>query len=606
MNLKQRLVNLATGAIAGILASIFTGYFLLGTSDGIPSLFNSKFKNYFANDQLSYAAIVENVRNGGAGLTEPFTDSGHLYYPSGYYRSLGVIAKLLNLGSEQVWSLVGFCLLLSLFIATCCLFYLNTGSKKVFFAPALCLPLGVLANITQGNGWYFGLESHAVLWPGFGALYPLNAESIGFGFLVLALSIPLSQSMNAAIEPKPEIILASFFLVGFTFNLHAYTFFLGTFFILALNSVIANSRKENYSRKVIVTVAYWVIIAIILSDSISPFVVYFLFIIPFFPDFFKLLLKLKLLKRAIAVGLLTLSAAPQLVVVLNGLVRKDPFLTYRQASSIDLGVNLVRLGIAMIPTLCLVLCVFLITRRVEMERTRDKVHVQIRSVALAIPILILVMSMNDLWGFNQEPYRFAINSIFVSNFVLVVINLVLFEKIGLSNIRDFKKWFLIPIALILLLSMKDAFVFKEYTTNQGYIDFQSSEWKSAKKITSGISGRILPDPCIRPEILKVATGKSISSYNRGISWPADKRAVDYDIRAISDHLISEKESKALYSDYIISSSKCAPGLDSQLPQNFKLLKKLTFVENEVEYSWIIWEKIPNRMPFTSSYPKGSQ
>ena len=598
MNLKQRLANLATGAIAV--------YFFLGTSDGIPSVFKSKFKNYFANDQLSYAAIVENVRNGGSGLTEPFTDSGHLYYPSGYYRSLGVIAKFLSLSTEQVWSLVGVCLLLTLFLLACYLFYINTDAKRVFFAPALCLPLGVLANVTQGNGWYFGLQSHAVLWPGFGALYPLNAESIGFGFLVLAISIPLSQSMNTAMEPKPETILASFFLVGFTFNLHAYIFFLGTFFTLALNSVIANSRKNNYSRKVTVTIAYWAIIAAIFSDSSSPFVVYFLFIIPFFPDFLNLLLKLKLQKRVLTVGLLTLSAAPQLVVVLNGIVRRDPFLTYRQASSIDLGVNWVRLGIAMIPTLCLVLCVFLITRPVEMECTKDKVHAQIRSVALAIPILVLVISKNDLWGFNQEPYRFAIDSIFVSNFVLVVINLVLFEKIGLSNIGDFKKWFLIPIALILLLSMKDAFVFKEYTTNQGYIDFQSSEWKSAKKITSEISGRILPDPCIRPEILKVATGKSISSYNRGISWPADKKTVDSDIRAISDRLISEKESKALYSNYIISSSKCAPGLGTRLPRNFKLLKKLTFVENEVEYSWIIWEKIPNRIAITGSNPKGSQ
>lgn len=43
------------------------------------------FRNYFANDQLSYAAIATTVAGGNFAAVEPLTETGVSFYPSAWY-----------------------------------------------------------------------------------------------------------------------------------------------------------------------------------------------------------------------------------------------------------------------------------------------------------------------------------------------------------------------------------------------------------------------------------------------------------------------------------------------------------------------------------------
>ena len=65
------------------------------------------FRNYFSNDQLSYAAIATNVANGHLALVEPFTRTGSLFYPSLWYQVLGLFSRVTGIPVEATWQLFG-------------------------------------------------------------------------------------------------------------------------------------------------------------------------------------------------------------------------------------------------------------------------------------------------------------------------------------------------------------------------------------------------------------------------------------------------------------------------------------------------------------------
>lgn len=75
-------------------------------------------KDYYLPDQLSYLAIVADVRHGYFATVEPFTVTGRSIYPSLYYVVVGKIARALHLEVLTAWNLIGMIVSFAL-MSTC-------------------------------------------------------------------------------------------------------------------------------------------------------------------------------------------------------------------------------------------------------------------------------------------------------------------------------------------------------------------------------------------------------------------------------------------------------------------------------------------------------
>ena len=151
-------------------------WILLGPLVGLPWL--QGFRNYFANDQLSYAAIATTVANGTFAPVEPLTETGVSFYPSGWYYLIGTVGLITGAPVHALWQILG---LLAIGIALLVLGFLSyslTRNPIAPLLPALALATGTFSTFLAGD-WFTYLGYHAVIWGPFGTLFTLNAESIG-------------------------------------------------------------------------------------------------------------------------------------------------------------------------------------------------------------------------------------------------------------------------------------------------------------------------------------------------------------------------------------------------------------------------------------------
>jgi hypothetical protein len=65
------------------------------------------FRNYFSNDQLSYAAIAVNVSQGNSPFVEPFTLQNVSFYPSLWYDIIGVVSRASGVAVYSLWNILG-------------------------------------------------------------------------------------------------------------------------------------------------------------------------------------------------------------------------------------------------------------------------------------------------------------------------------------------------------------------------------------------------------------------------------------------------------------------------------------------------------------------
>ena len=164
-----------------LLSSLGFSLFSAWTLLRLPGNFNpfsNVFRGYFPSDQLSYAGIAASAKAGQLGLVEPFTQTGFSFYPSWWYKFIGLFASVTGLEVPAAWSVLGFSVVLGSVVFIGFAAWRLTGKPWAPLVIGLLLWVGPLASILFDN-WFINLDSHAVMWGPYGALYPLNGEAAG-------------------------------------------------------------------------------------------------------------------------------------------------------------------------------------------------------------------------------------------------------------------------------------------------------------------------------------------------------------------------------------------------------------------------------------------
>ena len=509
------------------------------------------FRNYFSNDQLSYAAIATNVASGHLELVEPFTRTGSLFYPSLWYQVLGLFSRATGIPIYATWQLLGslvVCVLIA-FLGWIALRLSRRAWAPIL--PACALLLGTLATFTS-NYWYTALGNHAVLWGAFGTFFTLNAEVIGLCLITAALALLLLRAtptnrLNRSIAP----FITAGALIGITGNVQTYSFFTGLTFAAAW-AAITGLRQSRSKTRILITIAV-LLLALLSGNAIADLLghipIYAFVILAAAPGALVVASRHKKATLAFLIPLAVL-ASPQLIRTAMGLLTKDDFLTYRQASTQNLGVPITSGLIAALAVILLIITCLIGLRGAKCNA--------MTSLLLAGAASWVILSTNDRWGFSQEPYRFWLEGFIVNGLLAATL-----LPAAISAYRErSKRTPVFPIIaamtlVIALVSALDVPGWWRFAHDQGVLDTTTSRMMAIAEITEGREGLIAAAPCIDPRALKLVTDAPVAHYNAGLAWPENpdsiKILLDPDRRNIGDPVAL----RTAGAQFVVADSACA-------------------------------------------------
>ncbi len=512
------------------------------------------FRGYFSYDQLSYAAIASTAAAGDAGLPEPFTETGHSYYPSLWYRILGWLSALTGLSTPTVWTVAGYLLLAS---SIAFIGYVAFRISNLPWAPALVAPallIGSLSIILH-DYWYTTLDSHAVLWGPYGAIYVLNAEVAGFACVGSALAMILWACLGSTLSTRKRVIwlVGAAALLGITANFHTYIFFLGAAVAFAWIGAFGLLRAR--SRNLIIATGIIVIATFILggplAERVGALPVYGLLILCTLPGVVSIArpnIRVLLLPAVVFV----ITAAPQAIIVASGILRKDAFLTYRQDVSSALGVPVWIALLASLPIIALWAANVAVQRRHRNDF--------VLGALLGLAFACVMLTFNGAWGFGQEPYRFWIESVTVSALVLAPVTAWSFaqRRAAPAGERSTLVTATAVAAVVLFaLSLLDFGAFRVFVSNSGVIRFDTARYDALRELTTNVDALMTTGPCLDPQEAKIVTRKRIAFYNLGIAWPENKAAIDVVLDAQRNGVFNPDAMRAADVRYLVTDSACA-------------------------------------------------
>lgn len=541
--------------VASLGFALFSAWTLLRLPGNF-NPFSNVFRGYFPSDQLSYAGIAASAKNGSLGLVEPFTQTGSSFYPSWWYKSIGLFANVTGLEVSAAWSVLGFGVMLGSITFIGLAAWRLSGKPWAPLVIGLLLWVGPLASILFDN-WFINLDSHAVLWGPYGALYPLNGEAaglmLGTSALVLGYWVISRPAWPTAVQFN--LFGVSGLILGVVANFQTYSFLTltaVTLWIIAVGGLLkARSRKL-----LIITVALLAVVVIggpLIRGSVGALPVYALMLVPALPGIWALA-RLRLPMAAMGLVFFVLGAAPQVIWMISGTLAKDPFLTYRVDQSADLGIPVWAFIVFGSP----VLLVWGAILRVQILRNGT------REIALLVGwfLAFVVLSFNDFWGFSQEPYRFWINSVIVFVFI-AALTLPSGELSRYFSTRSTA--ILSTLAIVLVAaSFWNVGAFRSYVSSQGNIDFDSTQLQGITKLVSENNsgeGLLTAEPCIDPRHLKVATGVPVAFYNLGLAWPEKKAEIDAVIAAGGSGVLDTDLMRSAGISYLLTDSSCPTAWD---------------------------------------------
>ena len=543
----MRRVGIAAGFVA---AQVMTLVVVLGPVAGL-GWFHG-FCNYFSNDQLSYAAIATNVANGHMEFVEPFTRTGSLFYPSLWYQVLGLFSRVTGIPVFAAWQILGSLVVCALIAFLGWVALRLSGRAWAPVLPTCALFLGTLATFTS-DYWYTALGNHAVLWGAFGTLFTLNAEVIGLCLITAALALLLwrttrTSRTNHSISP---FVIAGAFL-GIAANAQTYSFFTGIT-IAAAWAAITGLRQSRSTKRIIITIAV-LLLAVLSGNALAGILghipIYGFVIIAAAPG--ALVIVSQCRKAALAFLIpLAVFAAPQLIRTALGLLTKDDFLTYRQASTDNLGVPLGSGLVAALPVILL-----LITCLIGLRGSRQ---VRTTSLLLAGAASWLILCTNDRWGFSQEPYRFWLEG-FIVNGLLAAMLLPEAARAYRERDRE-RRTLLFPVIAVLTLvvaiaSALDVPGWWRFAQAQGILDTTTSRMTAIAEITNRRDGLLAAAPCIDPRSLKLVTDAPVAHYNAGLAWPENPDSIKILLDPARRNVGDAVALRAAGAQFIVADSAC--------------------------------------------------
>ncbi len=550
------------------------------------------FRNYFSNDQLAYAAIAVNVSNGNSPFVEPYTLQNVSYYPSLWYQIIGLVSRFTGVEVYSLWNLLGvaaICLTIALLGV---IGYKLSNRAWAPILPALMLFIGTLSTITA-TYWYTSLDHHAVLWGAFGSFFTLNGEVIGLCINVVALAgLAWLGLVHSRLSRKRILFTAGVAgaLIGLTANIQTYNFFTGITILAAW--VCAYGLLRARSKKRTALTIGLVILVLLLGKPVSSVVGH----IPMFALLLAALIPgaLWVARRNMRLALtaaipLVIFAAPQVLRTMLGLATRDPFLTYRQASTADLSVPISKALIAGLPVILLALACLIAL--IQARKT------WLVSAMVALGFSWIVLTLNDLWGFSQEPYRFWLECFILTGFMTLTLLPIAFARPlalhGDTSNRDAWPIGILSVGVVVvLISTVDFVGFWMFAKEQGVYAAEDARSNAIRQVLDGKEGMLAAAPCIAPGELKLITGQPVAHYNAGLAWPTNpddyKILVDPDRRHIGDPVAL----RAAQVRYVIADSKCDAQWTFSPQDRITQLRQVEYVDGATVQRISLLEVLP--------------
>jgi hypothetical protein len=508
----------------------------------------SGFRNYFSNDQLSYAAIATNVSHGHFAFVEPFTQTNSLYYPSLWYQVLGLFSHITGIPVHTTWNLLGTLAVCTLIGGLGVIALLISRKAWAPLTPTLALFVGTFATLTSGN-WYTSLDHHAVLWGAFGTFFTLNAEVIGLCINGLAIGLLALAGFRRGHSGRSRILLlaASGALIGVTANIQTYTFFSGVALVAAWACAysLITVRSKALSLTTFALLILMFAFGTPIADRVGQIPAFGLLLIVFAPGVF-LLAKSRLRETAFFLLPLVILASPQVLRTALGLAGEDPFLTYRQGSSEDLGVPLQQGLLAGLPVLLVAATcalAFFVAKRPWLAAS-----------ILGSVFTWITLSLNDVWGFGQEPYRLWIQG-------LILTALLAFTLLPRAIADGFESHrarapflTLITIAgIAVVISLLDFPGFWRFANEQGVTSAEDSRSQAISQAATTAGTLVAAGPCIDSKFVKLVSDSRVAFENKGLAWAENRAAIQALIRAqdsdeITASILKEAKVGALLTD----------------------------------------------------------
>ena len=602
----QHVASAAAIAVSGLMYWVLQVR-PLTTSQGFSW---QNFRQYFPYDQYSYLAIAVNVKNGNMAAVEPFTETGTNHYPRLYYVFLGLLSRLFNSDIIATWQIAGLAFQFIMVAAISWLLIRLSGNPAfgiLGFVPSI---IGTFAVAASGN-WHHSLDNHGVLWGAFGVLFTLNGESAALSLAVTAICLligvtfPLLDDRRAARNrSRTAVVVVAAAAVGALANVQTYSF-LTAVYLLVYSAGAYGLLKYGHKWHYLVSVALLVTVVVggpAIAATAGPLVTLMAGLLAAGPGFLLVLVNYKVPVIA-GCGALALAASPTILGTLLGLADKDDFLTYRELSSNALGVPLWTglLG-ALVPLLMLGVIFW-----AGMAQRNTAWLAFAMGPAVAWPLV----ASNDLWGANQEPYRFWIDSFtMITAAAVPVLCQVAAQSWRLWRIRSKpatgetapatpqgsadrsheglgrKQGAALSVAFAviagtLVTSLADHSKFADYVHEYGTASFndpQAMAIKSAAqpltdpsselRVTVDDHGQaselVMFDPCISPFRVKAVTGLPTAFYNLGLAWPEHEKGIREMLVKRSQGTFAQPVAEQADVRYVLTDSGCSRGWQEQV------------------------------------------
>ncbi|MDE0973540.1 MAG: hypothetical protein OSA11_00435 [Candidatus Nanopelagicales bacterium] len=565
--------------VPSLVFSLFSAWTLLRLPGNI-NPFSNVFRGYFSSDQLSYAGIAASAKAGQIGLVEPFTQTGSSFYPSWWYKFIGLFAGATGLEVPAAWSILGFSMVLGSIVFISCAAWRLSGKPWAPIVIGLLLWVGPLASILFDT-WLVNLNSHAVLWGPYGALYALNGEAAG---LTLGSSALILGYWVVSRPAWPRLarftcLGLSGLILGVVANFQTYSFLTltaVTLWIIAVGGLLkAKSRKLLIISAVLLTFA--LIGGTLIRETVGALPVYALMLISTLPGIWAFA-RLCLPLAATGFVFFVIGAAPQVIWLILGTLDKDPFLTYRVDQSGDLGIPIWAFIVFGSP----VLFAWVAILRVQIIRKGTK------EIALLVGwfVAFVLLSFNDSWAFSQEPYRFWITSVIIFVFIAALT----FPSAETSAYFSSKGTRILSVVAIVLIaaSFWNVGGFRSYVSSKNVkdINFNSTQLQAISQLVSEntpAEGLLTVEPCMDPLHVKVVTGVPVAYYNLGLAWPENKAEIDAVFKAGEAGVLDINLMQSAGVSYLLTDSNCPTAWGSSMKMGVSEVDRINYLVKDTRH-----------------------
>lgn len=569
----------------------------------------TEMRTAYWGDQLGYLSISANVVSGHFDNPEPLTVTGVNYYPRFYYTIVGVISRLTGMDSVMAWNVTGTLIQLGAVVVLAVVMSILCRRWWVgLLAPAPFLT-GTFSVLLHGH-WFSSLQSHAVLWGPYGALFSKNAEGAGLSLGVIAMSLLMwvwaSRTSHAT---RWIVTIAAAAAVGMLSSFQTYSFLTMTYVLAFACATAAISRSRRWKLLGAVSVGLLIIVIIFgpaLAEQVGQLPTLVFGLLPALPGLIVAVVWSGGLVAAAGVAAI-IAAAPQILWTVSGILGDDPFLVYRVASNHDLGAASWQALISALPVL-----VPLVGAAVIGIVLHDTAVI---GGALGTSIAVTFLALNDLWGANAEPYRFWINGFFIGGVAAALCWARIVRRRypaltpdavalpsdssdttesttasgGASPTRPLDRRTRVASTIILAVTavlfvggLPDWLAFARDDALQAswnpHSDRENAITAVARSaMAAAPSDLIVAGPCVDPLTTKVNTGAPMAYYRMGMAWPAEREAIDGIHSAISQGTMDFHAMDAASARWVITDSACATDWPTMFTDSLDLVDQHQYV-----------------------------